>query len=247
LRVSDQLPKAKDLKRTMKKLILFTGIAALMAAGCTSSKKAAKTQQGPLLTNNKDSMSYSLGVLIGHNLEQQNFDSLNTELLAKAIGEVMTSEHSDSVTLIKQEDASMVVNNYMMQKMAREAEKQVQFLEENKKKSGVITTASGLQYKVVKEGTGKKPTVQDQVTVHYTGSLVNGRQFETSVGGEPITFALGGVIAGWTEGLQLMTEGSTYIFYIPSNLGYGERGSPPKIGPNSTLIFEVQLLQVHNQ
>ncbi|HYG14299.1 MAG TPA: FKBP-type peptidyl-prolyl cis-trans isomerase [Bacteroidia bacterium] len=231
----------------MKKLILLTGVAALLAAGCSSSKKSANKQAGPVLTNNNDSMSYSLGILVGNNLKQQNFDSLNIQAFANAMELVFSNNNSDSVALIKQQDANMVVNSYMMQKMAREAEKQIQFLVENKKKPGVVTTASGLQYKVVKEGTGKKPTAQDQVTVHYTGSLVNGTQFETSVGGEPISFALGGVIAGWTEGLQLMSEGSTYIFYIPSNLGYGERGSPPKIGPNATLIFEVQLLQVHNQ
>lgn len=229
----------------MKKLIIFTGVAALLAAGCSSSKKSAK-ETGAVLRNNTDSMSYALGVLVGNNLKQQNFDSLNIQAFSEAMETVFSSNNSDSVARIKQQDANMVVNSYMMQKMARETEKQQQFLAENKTKPGVITTSSGLQYKVVKEGTGKKPTAQDEVTVHYTGSLINGLEFETSVGGEPVTFPLSGVIPGWTEGLQLMSEGSTYIFYIPSNLAYGERGSPPKIGPNATLIFEVQLLQVNN-
>lgn len=229
----------------MKKLILLTGVAALLAAGCSSSKKSAK-ETGPVLKNNTDSMSYALGVLVGNNLKQQNFDSLNIQAFSEAMETVFSSNNPDSVARIKQQDANMVVNSYMMQKMARETKKQKQFLAENKSKPGVITTSSGLQYKVVKEGTGKKPTAQDEVTVHYTGSLINGVEFETSVGGEPVTFPLSGVIPGWTEGLQLMSEGATYIFYIPSNLAYGERGSPPKIGPNATLIFEVQLLQVNN-
>ncbi len=122
----------------------------------------------------------------------------------------------------------------------------INFLEENKNKEGVHTTASGLQYKVIQEGNDTKPDASDSVTVHYTGMLTDGRIFDSSVErGQPISFPLNRVIAGWTEGLQLMGEGAKYTFYIPSNLGYGAYGAPGSIiGPNATLIFDVELIKV---
>ncbi len=120
-----------------------------------------------------------------------------------------------------------------------------EFLKENAKKEGVKTTASGLQYKVVKEGDGKSPKATDTVKVHYRGTLIDGTEFDSSYKrNEPIEFPLNGVIKGWTEGLQLMKEGSKYILYIPSNLGYGARGAGGVIPPDATLIFEVELLKV---
>ncbi len=120
------------------------------------------------------------------------------------------------------------------------------FLEENKKKEGVKTTESGLQYKVITEGSGAKPSATDEVTVHYTGMLTDGRVFDSSVErGQPISFPLNRVIAGWTEGLQLMSEGSKYTLFIPSALGYGEQGAPGSIiEPNATLIFDVELIKI---
>jgi FKBP-type peptidyl-prolyl cis-trans isomerase len=119
------------------------------------------------------------------------------------------------------------------------------FLLANKTKEGVQTTASGLQYKVLKEGAGEKPAATDTVSVHYRGTLLNGTEFDSSYARKkPATFRLDGVIAGWTEGLQLMKAGSKYQFFIPANLAYGEQGSPPKIGPNAALIFEVELLEI---
>jgi FKBP-type peptidyl-prolyl cis-trans isomerase FklB len=119
------------------------------------------------------------------------------------------------------------------------------FLAANAKKPGVKTLPDGLQYKVITEGKGEKPTLNDVVTVHYMGTLVDGKEFDSSYKrGEPATFPVAGVIAGWTEALQLMPAGSTWELYIPANLAYGEQGAPPVIGPNETLIFKVQLLSV---
>lgn len=119
------------------------------------------------------------------------------------------------------------------------------FLKNNKAKPGVVTLADGLQYKVIKEGTGPKPTANDVVTVNYAGTLINGTEFDSSYKrGEPASFPVNGVIPGWTEALQLMKVGSTWELYIPSNLAYGEQGAPPSIGPNETLIFKVDLLDV---
>ena len=128
-------------------------------------------------------------------------------------------------------------------KGAAEGEK---FLAENATKEGVKTTESGLQYKVITEGDGPAPGATDEVTVHYVGTLINGEEFDSSIArGQPVTFPLGNVIEGWTEGLQLMKTGSKYQFFIPAKLGYGERGAGVKIGPNQTLIFEVELLGVN--
>ncbi len=124
-------------------------------------------------------------------------------------------------------------------------EKGQAYLAENAKKEGVKTTPSGLQYKVVKEGTGKTPTTSSTVKVHYRGTLIDGKEFDSSYKrNEPIEFEVTGVIKGWTEGLQLMKEGAKYLFYIPSNLAYGSSGAGGVIGPDETLIFEVELLQV---
>jgi FKBP-type peptidyl-prolyl cis-trans isomerase FklB len=119
------------------------------------------------------------------------------------------------------------------------------FLAQNKSQAGVMTTPSGLQYKVITEGTGPKPTLADQVKAHYAGRLVNGKEFDSSYKrGEPATFPLGGVIRGWQEGLQLMSVGSKYELYVPGDMGYGPGGFPPDIGPNEVLIFEVELLEI---
>ena len=129
--------------------------------------------------------------------------------------------------------------------MAKVKSKQTDFLTANAKKEGVKVLPSGLQYKVIKSGSGKTPKATDSVKVHYHGTLIDGTVFDSSVDrGEPITFPVNGVIKGWTEALQLMKEGDKWQLFIPSDLAYGERGAPPKIAPNSTLVFEVELLAV---
>ena len=127
----------------------------------------------------------------------------------------------------------------------KNSEEGKKFLAANKKKKGVKTTKSGLQYKVIKQGKGKKPGVADTVTVNYRGTLINGKEFDSSYKrGKPDTFPLNGVIPGWTEGVQLMSVGSKYELYIPSDLGYGERGAGGSIGPNAALIFEIKLIEI---
>jgi FKBP-type peptidyl-prolyl cis-trans isomerase FklB len=122
------------------------------------------------------------------------------------------------------------------------------FLAENKKKEGVKTLPSGLQYKVIKAGTGKKPKVTDTVTTHYRGTLMNGTEFDSSYRrGQPVSFQVNGVIPGWTEALQLMEEGAKWQLFIPSNLAYGERGAGRDIGPNATLVFEIELLSIEEK
>lgn len=150
------------------------------------------------------------------------------------------------------EEAQKLINDYL-QELQDKAEKVAraegeQFLAENGKKENVKTTASGLQYVVEKEGTGAQPTAEDEVTVHYTGKLLNGQVFDSSVNrGEPATFPLNRVIPGWTEGVQLMKEGAKYTFFIPSDLAYGPQGVPGAISPHSTLIFDVELIKVNKK
>ena len=147
------------------------------------------------------------------------------------------------------QEAQQYLQTYFVEAQAREAAKSKEegekFLAENKMKEGVITTESGLQYQVITEGTGVKPTAEDRVKVHYTGTLLDGTKFDSSVDrGEPAEFGVSQVIKGWTEGLQIMPAGSKYIFWIPSELAYGERGAGQDIKPNSVLKFEVELLEV---
>lgn len=153
---------------------------------------------------------------------------------------------------ISVEEAQKIINDYLqeLEKKATEAAQAEgkKFLEENGKKENVKTTASGLQYVVEKEGTGISPTAEDEVTVHYTGKLLNGTVFDSSVNrGEPATFPLNRVIPGWTEGVQLMKEGAKYRFFIPSDLAYGPNGVPNAIPPHSTLIFDVELIKVNHK
>lgn len=204
-----------------------------------------KTQKADLNDPHKKA-SYALGVLVSKNLKMQGGDSLDYESLTIGIRDVFKQ---DSLQ-IQPQDAAMYVQVYMQQAMEAKVAKAkaagLAFLAENKTKPGVIETASGLQYKVVNTGSGKKPTAADQATVHYTGKLLDGTPFDSSVErGEPATFGVGEVIAGWTEALQLMREGDKWILYLPSELAYGEQGAGGQIPPNSVLIFEVELIKVN--
>ena len=198
------------------------------------------------LTTPMDSVSYSLGVSVANNLKSSGFESIETHALASAFSDVFEGNE----VKINEEDANMLIQDYFVelsQKKSQEAISAGQaFLDENAKKEGVVTTESGLQYEVLTSGTGASPAETDQVSVHYHGTLIDGTVFDSSVDrGQPATFPVNGVIPGWVEALQLMNVGSKYKLYIPSDLAYGERGAGGSIGPNATLIFEVELLSIN--
>src|SRR5215831_7405069 len=203
-------------------------------------------EKSPQLKDQKDKVSYSIGMNIGANLSRQKVD-INPDILAAGIKDAIAGK-----TQLTQDQVKDVMQQFekdMEQKQKDAGEKNkaegTKFLEENKKKPGVKTTASGLQYKADKEGTGAQPKATDMVTVNYRGTLIDGTEFDSSYKrGQPATFPLNGVIKGWTEGLQLMKKGAKYQFFVPSTLAYGERSVGPDIAANATLIFDVELLDV---
>lgn len=197
---------------------------------------------------NMDKLSYSWGLAMGRQLQGMGVKDLDLDTYMEAIKSV----YAGTEPAVPVEEAQKLINEYLedLQKKAEAAARAEgeQFLADNGKKENVKTTASGLQYVVVKEGTGAQPTAEDEVTVHYTGKLVSGQVFDSSVNrGEPATFPLNRVIPGWTEGVQLMKEGAKYTFFIPSDLAYGPQGVPGAIPPHSTLIFDVELIKVNKK
>ena len=207
-------------------------------------KKATTTPATSPLKTLNDSASYAIGVSVASFYSQQGVTQLNASLVAKAINDVLGKK----TVLLNDHQANSVMMKYMTQAQESKAKPNIvagqKFLAQNKTKAGVKTTASGLQYEVIKEGTGSKPTTADTVTVHYVGTLINGNEFDNSLKrGEPISFPVTGVIRGWTEALQLMPEGSKYKLYIPHELAYGPNDNGPIPG-GSVLIFEVELLKV---
>ena len=201
-------------------------------------------EKSPPLKDQKDKVSYSIGLNIGSNLGRQNVE-INPEALTAGVKDAIAGKPQLTQDQIKEVMTAFEKDMQQKQKAAGEksAAEGKTFLEENKKKEGVKTTASGLQYKVIKEGTGTQPKATDTVTVNYRGTLIDGKEFDSSYKrGQPATFPLNGVIKGWTEGLQLMKTGSKYQLFVPPDLAYGERTVGPDLAPNSTLIFEVELL-----
>ncbi len=214
-----------------------------------------KTVVAPSMKNKLDSASYAFGLAMANNLKAGGLEGLNYTLLNKG----MQDAFSGANALMTEDKAQLAINSIFESlakvreekeklKYAKEIKAGEDFLAQNKTKPGVKTTSSGLQYEVITEGQGAKPLATDQVTVHYKGSLLNGVEFDSSYKrNEPTTFGLNQVITGWTEGLQLMTEGSKYRFYIPYQLAYGSRGAGADIKPFSTLIFEVELIKVNKK
>ncbi|MDX9747143.1 MAG: FKBP-type peptidyl-prolyl cis-trans isomerase [Paludibacter sp.] len=192
-----------------------------------------------------DKISYALGISLGANLKNNGFEALDYEKMAAGMQDVMEAK---ALQMTPQE-AQTLINSYFQQLQekahAATIEQGKSFLEENAKRPGVVTTASGLQYEVMIEGKGATPAASDRVQVHYHGTLINGEVFDSSVNrGEPATFGVTQVINGWVEALQLMPVGSKWKLFIPSNLAYGAQGAGQSIGPHTTLVFEVELLAI---
>ena len=204
---------------------------------------AAKTPT--TLKNEVDSVSYAIGLSVAKFYKQANLSNINTALLVKAINDVK----NNGKLVMNEEQANTCMANFMHKAQEERAagNKKIgeEFLAANKSKPGVVTLPSGLQYTVLKEGTGPKPGPTDKVKVHYHGTLIDGRVFDSSVDrGQPIELNVNGVIPGWTEALQLMPVGSKCRLFIPSSLAYGDQQAGPLITPGSTLIFEVELLDI---
>ena len=192
-----------------------------------------------------DKLSYALGLSMGNNFKSSGIQTLSVTDFANGVKAVYECEKPE----MTYDEAKQVINDFFTQ-MQREVNDRNRaegeaFLAENKKKSGVVVLPSGLQYEVLTEGKGKKPAATDRVQCHYHGTLINGEVFDSSIErGEPAVFGVSQVIPGWVEALQLMPEGSKWRLFIPSDLAYGENGAGGKIAPNSTLIFDVELLKV---
>jgi len=232
---------------------IFIVLAVLMTISglsACSGPQESKDKKVELKTFN-DKISYVLGMDIGSSLRQTGTE-IDFDVMYKGIED----SFNDRELMLGPEETETLKQEFS-QKLQQDYEKRIKetgeknladgaaFLEENKKKEGVVTTESGLQYKVMVEGDGALPASTDKVKVHYRGTLIEGKEFDSSYSrGEPVSFQLDSVIPGWVEGLQLMKVGSKYQFFIPSALAYGEREVGPDIGPNSTLIFEVELLGI---
>jgi FKBP-type peptidyl-prolyl cis-trans isomerase len=224
----------------VKKLIL-AGLISAMPLMAASAQEIA-------LDTDEDKLSYSLGMLVGERVLKNYGDSLNYEAITAA----MTAQHSGEETQLTIEEAQQVLGEFE-EKLRQEAAAAAvatgqKFLDENAARDEVTVTESGLQWEELEAADGAKPSIDDTVTVHYVGTLMDGTEFDSSIArGQPAEFPLKGVIAGWTEGLQLMNVGSKFRFVIPSDLAYGERGAGQNIGPNETLVFSVELLEIKGQ
>lgn len=207
---------------------------------------AGKTTAGaPVLKTSQDSLSYAIGLSVANFYKQMNITNINSALVTRAINDV----NKNGKPLMDDQQANACMSNFITKTKAEKASGNkklgLDFLAANKKKPGVVALPSGLQYQVIKEGTGPKPALTDMVRVHYHGTLIDGKVFDSSVErGQPIELAVNGVIPGWTEALQLMPVGSKWKLFIPSNLAYGDQQAGPAIGPGSTLIFDVELLDI---
>ena len=229
----------------MKRRLAMAMCAAVALSG------AAFAADAPELKNDKEKLSYSIGMDIGGNLKRGSVE-VDPDILAKGLKD----SYGEGKTILTEDQARQAIAEFQKTLMAKQAETMQKlseknkadgekFLAENAKKEGVKVLPSGLQYKELAPGKGKSPKASDTVTTHYKGTLIDGTEFDSSYKrGEPATFPVSGVIPGWTEALQLMKEGTKWQLYVPSNLAYGERGAGREIGPNATLIFDVELISV---
>jgi FKBP-type peptidyl-prolyl cis-trans isomerase len=225
--------------KSILKLFVFSLFGASLFMGCNQGAGVSDAKIETLA----DSMSYAVGIYLGQQVPPNDMESLNADLMAQGL-----VDYAGEAAKLDDNQVRGVITRYTTEQSDAQAtlnkEKGDAFLAENKNKEGVVTTASGLQYKIIEEGSGATPTAEDKVRVHYTGKLLNDEVFDSSIQrGDPVEFQVTGVIPGWTEALQLMKVGAKWELYIPSDLGYGTRGNPP-IGPNETLVFEVQLIDI---
>ena len=235
------------MKRILLSVLVIVSVSAAHAqTGKTKpAAKPATTVSAPVCKNLYDSVSYAVGMSVANFYKRSGLTTLNATLVSKAINDILGGKPA----LLDEPTGQMVLSNYINSQNSEKAKVNItageKFLAQNKTKPGVKTTASGLQYEVLTEGTGAKPTsASDNVTVNYRGALLDGTEFDNSyTRGQPATFALNMVISGWTEGLQLMSTGSKYRFWVPYNLGYGVNGRQTIPG-GATLVFEVELLEV---
>lgn len=241
----------------MKKIYLSTLAFALVGmtmAGCNDDKSATAETAKPsaaTLTTQEEKVGYAIGLQIGGQLLATK-DALNAEAMVLGLQDAL-AEKAPRLTDEEMQAAKMTFQQQVQERAQKEMAQLVEknkaegdaFLAQNKTKEGVVTLPSGLQYKVVQAGTGATPTANDTVVTHYTGTLINGQVFDSSVQrGEPATFPVNGVIAGWTEALQHMKVGAKWQLFIPADLAYGERGAGQMIAPNSTLLFDIELLEI---
>ena len=215
---------------------------------------SATSSQALTLKTQKDKLSYAIGMNIGQSMKKDSLD-IDPAIMARALKDALTG----SKPLMTEEEAKTVITAFRAEMMKKQQAKAQQagdanklagqkFLAENKTKEGVVALPDGLQYKIIKQGTGPKPTASDTVVTNYRGTLIDGTEFDSSYkSGQPVTFGVGQVIKGWTEALQLMPVGSKWQLFIPSDLAYGERSPGGEIGPNSTLIFDIELVSIQEK
>jgi len=223
-------------------------------AATTRRTPAAKSPTSLALATQKDKFSYALGMNLGTSLHKQSV-SVDPNILARGLkdalagGKTLLTEDQARAALMEVQNEMRKKQQEQMQQAGAASKKEGEaFLAANKTKDGVVTLPSGLQYKILTPGTGPKPSASDSVVCNYRGTLINGTEFDSSYKrGEPATFPVSGVIKGWTEALQLMPVGSKWQLFVPSDLAYGERSPAPEIGPDSTLIFEVELVSIQNK
>jgi len=226
----------------------------IVALGILFLASQVSAEENLMLKNQKDKVSYIIGMEIGKNFKKQSID-IDPDILTKGIkdaisgGKPLLTEQEIQENMVTFQKEMMAKQEELAKKLGENNKKEGEvFLAENKKKDGVKTLPSGLQYKVVKAGTGKKPKLTDTVTTQYRGTLIDGTEFDSSYRrGQPVSFQVTGVIPGWTEALQLMEEGAKWQLFIPPNLAYGERGAGRDIGPNATLIFEIELVSIQEK